>query len=178
MNNSLNPKVSTNKFWYALYTRTKHEFKTVDYLTSINIESYLPTTTTLKQWSDRKKKITEPLFKSYVFIYCNEPERFQALQYPSVISTVSFKGEPARIPDWQIENLKKFLAEERDIVVQDQIKEGTKVKIQAGPFKDVTGVVVQGDDKGKMFGVTIDLLRRSVLVKLPAESIIKVIDKD
>lgn len=175
--NSLNPKLSKNKFWFALYTKPRHEFKALEYLRNIEeVEPYLPTITTLKQWSDRKKKITEPLFKSYIFVYCNEIDRFKTLQDPSVVTTVTFEGKPARIPAWQIENLKRFLEEKREIFVQDIIKVGTKVKITDGPFSGVTGLVCQSDDKGEMLGITIDLLRRSVLVKLPADSIVKEID--
>ena len=55
------------KYWYVLYTKPRHEFKAEAQINSLNIESYLPTNTVIKQWSDRKKKITEPLFKSYIF---------------------------------------------------------------------------------------------------------------
>ena len=168
-----NPNVSPNRFWFALYTKPRHEFKAVQYLESIEIENYLPTITTLKQWSDRKKKITEPLFKGYIFVYCNEKERFESLQNESILSTVAFEGKPARIPEWQIENLKKVLAEKKEIFVTDIIKVGTEVKIIEGPFNGVTGIVTQSDENCKMLGVTIDLLRRTVLVRLPKDSIIK-----
>ena len=172
-----NPKISPNSAWFALYTKPKHEFQAGIYLDSIELEYYLPTITTLKKWSDRKKKVTEPLFKGYIFVHCNEIERYEALQHDSIISTVSFSGKPARIPDWQIDNLKKMLDEKREVFVGDMFYEGTKVKIVDGPFSGVEGIVVQSDEKGKMFGITIDLLRRSVLVRLPKESIIKEIDK-
>lgn len=175
---TLNPKVSTKRFWYALYTKPKHEFKAAEYLKSLELENYLPTLTSIKQWSDRKKKVTEPLFKGYLFICCNELERFEALQDPSIISTVSFQGKPAKIPEWQIQNLKRMLDENREIFVEESIKVGEKVKVIEGPFKDVIGSVTQSDEHGKMLGITIDLLRRSVLVKLPADSITKVIEKD
>ena len=175
--NSVNPKISVNNHWFAFYTKPKHEYKAEQFIKSIDLDCYLPTITTLKQWSDRKKKVTEPLFKGYIFVNCTERERYYALQHESIISTVNFSGQPARIPDWQIENLKKMLDENREVFVKDMIAEGTKVKIIDGPFSGVTGIVVMSDDHGKVFGVTIDLLRRTVLVKLPKESIIKEIYK-
>lgn len=169
----LNPKVSPKRFWFAFYTKPKHEFKAAQYLSSMEIEHYLPTITTLKQWSDRKKKVTEPLFRGYIFVYCNEKERYESLQNDALLSTVSFEGKPAHIPDWQIENLKKLLAEKREVFVQNKMEVGTKVKITDGPFNGVTGIVSQTDEHGRVLGVTIDLLRRSVLVKLPDESVIQ-----
>jgi transcription antitermination factor NusG len=174
---SMNPNLSLNSAWFALYTKPKHEFKAGIYLSGIELEYYLPTTTTIRKWSDRKKKITEPLFKGYIFVHCNEKERYEALQHDSIISTVGFSGKPAKIPDWQIDNLKKMLDEKREVFVGNMLSEGTKVKIVDGPFSGVEGIVMQSDEKGKIFGITIDLLRRSVLVRLPKESIIKEIDK-
>jgi len=174
--NRRNPNVSLDRFWYALYTKPRHEFKAASYLSQLEIENYLPTIEVMKQWSDRKKKIVEPLFKSYIFIFGNEKERLQALQNDAVISTVSFQGRPAKIPECQILNLKRLLEEKHEIFVSDLIEVGAKVKISEGPFSGVEGIVVQRDGKGQMLGVSVDLLRRSVLVRLPKESIIKTIE--
>ena len=59
------------KKWFALYTRPRHEFKALEQIKELEVETYLPTITVIKQWSDRKKKITEPLFRSYIFIFAN-----------------------------------------------------------------------------------------------------------
>ena len=109
------------KYWYVLYTKPRHEFKAEAQINSLNIESYLPTNTVIKQWSDRKKKITEPLFKSYIFIHADEKERLQSLEQNAVVSAVSFKGKPARVPDVQIENLKKLLAGKTEVEVSNKI---------------------------------------------------------
>lgn len=172
-----NPNVSSEKFWFALYTKPRHEFQAGIYLDSIDIEYYLPTITTVRKWSDRKKKVTEPLIRGYILVYCNEKERYDALQHESILNTVCFEGKPARIPEWQIENLKKLLAENREVFLGDLIPVGTKVKIVDGPFAGVIGQVCQSDNGGKLLGVNIDLLRRSVLVRLPKESVVKEIKK-
>jgi transcription antitermination factor NusG len=72
----MNP--TPQKYWFVLYTKPRHEFKAEEQIKSLNIEVYLPTTTVVKQWSDRKKKVTEPLFKSYIFIYADEKERLNS----------------------------------------------------------------------------------------------------
>ncbi len=63
-------KNSTDKFWFALYTKPRNEFKAEQQLTAVDITNYLPTVTLLKQWSDRKKKVTEPAFKRIHFYLC------------------------------------------------------------------------------------------------------------
>jgi hypothetical protein len=50
---------------------------------------------TLRQWSDRKKKVQIPMFPSYIFAHTNESERYQLLMDPGVLNFVFWLGKPA-----------------------------------------------------------------------------------
>ncbi len=165
---------STNKFWFALYTKPRNEFKAEQQLTAAGINNYLPTVTLLKQWSDRKKKVTEPLLRGYIFIYANEEERLVSVEQLSIVRCVFDVGRPARIPDWQIDNLKTMLETNEDVIVHKGIVPGAKVIIKDGPFEGIIGTVVQGES-GKSISVAIDLLNRSVIARLPDESSLEAI---
>ena len=54
-----------NKKWFAIYVKSRNEKKVFKTLDDIGIESFLPLITRMKQWSDRRKKVEEPLFRSY-----------------------------------------------------------------------------------------------------------------
>ena len=54
--------------WFAVYTKPRWEKKVSGILDDNGIENYCPLNKVVKQWSDRKKVILEPLFKSYVFV--------------------------------------------------------------------------------------------------------------
>lgn len=169
-------QASTNeRFWLAFYTKPQQEFKTELYLQSAEIEHYLPTIVTLKQWSDRKKKVSAPLFKGYIFAKVNEAERMNVLQQKTVVNNISFAGKPSHIPDWQIESIKKMISETPDIFVSNGIETGQPVKITEGPFSGVVGIVKEMN-KEKWLSVSVDLLNRSVSVKLPFNSIIKFVE--
>ena len=129
--------------------------------------------TRLKQWSDRKKKVREPLFSGYIFIKGNEKDRLEALEQYAIVRTIFFEGKPAIVPDWQIENLKKMLEKGGDVEVLDRLNVGTHVKIISGPFKDIEGTVFENVNQEKMLAITIDLLKRSVVVKIPRDSLIE-----
>ncbi len=161
--------------WFALYTKPRQELKASIQLDSKKIECYLPTITRIRQWSDRKKKIEEPLFRGYVFIRAKEKERLVSLQQSSIIRTVGFNGKPSSIPDWEIENLKKFLEKSPEVFVSNRIKVGMKVKIFDGPFKDIVGVVCKQQEE-KWFCVSIELLRQTVMVRLSDENIVRVLE--
>ena len=174
----MNPElVSANeRKWFALYTKPRQEFKAAINLEAKSIEYYMPTVTVKKQWKDRKKKIIEPIMRGYIFIHADEKERLISMQSSSIVRTVCFQGKPAVIPEWEIENLRKFLSETHDFIVSKKIEVGAKVKITEGPFSNVIGVVT-GSQEDRWLAVSIELLNRSVLVRLPQESVIKFLEK-
>lgn len=161
------------KKWFALYTKPRHEFKALEQIAAFDITTYLPTTTVIRQWSDRKKKITEPLFKSYVFIHADELERNKALTSDAVLKTIFFNGKPAVIPDWEIENLKQILNNADKVTVFNGIVKGTKVEIGSGPMIGLEGVVSKVSKNEQTLAVSIEMLNRSVIVTLPASTVIK-----
>lgn len=164
----------TGKNWYALYTRSRSENKAAEQLNNEGIIYYLPMITKWKKWSDRKKKISEPLLKGYIFVYADEKERMLSLEQNSVVRCIFDMGRPARIPEWQINNLKKMLSKETDLLIKDGLVPGIKVKIREGPFEGVIGVI-QESDNGNTIAVSIDLLKRSVVAHLPRECVFEVV---
>lgn len=161
------------KKWFALYTKPRHEFKALEQLEEIEIETFLPTITLTKQWSDRKKKVTEPLFKGYVFIRSNEIERNNAVTRDAVIKTIFFDGKPAEIPSQEIESIKKMLEFPEKIQIFNGIVKGVIVKIESGPFADVEGIVNSVSKDENTLSVSIELLNRTVTVSIPGNTKIK-----
>jgi transcription antitermination factor NusG len=163
------------KNWFALYTKPRHEFKVRDKLNHLSVQNYLPVITKVRQWNDRKKKIDEPLLRGYIFIYADEKERLISLENISVIKCVSDQGRPARIPEWQIDNLQNMLNHKGDFNVFDGLVKGTTVEIIEGPFKGVRGILEKTETVNNL-AVTIDLLNRSVVVHLPKESVTRTLN--
>jgi len=154
-----------NKSWFALYTKPRQEFKAELQLKALAIDCYLPKITRLKQWSDRKKRVTEPLMNSYIFIFGSEKERLLALEQDAIVRCVFDCGRPAKIPNDQMENFINFIKEEEDYFVVNGIVKGSTVLIKDGPFTGVTGVVVE-EPSGKTVAVSIELLNRTVIARL------------
>jgi transcriptional antiterminator RfaH len=162
------------KAWFALYTKSRSEFKAEEQINAQQIECYLPTIVKYKQWSDRKKRIVEPLIRGYIFIFADEKERIISLEQNAVVRCLTERGRPAKIPGWQIDNLKNMLRNEADFYITEGLIPGTKVRIKEGPFEDVIGVIKEIEG-GRTIAVTIDLLNRSVIAHLPRESIFEVV---
>ncbi|QQS35797.1 MAG: UpxY family transcription antiterminator [Ignavibacteriales bacterium] len=162
-------ELTHQRHWFALYTKPRSEFKAAKQIEEAGVEFYLPSVTRLKQWSDRKKKVTEPLLRGYIFIFADEKERILSLTQPSVVRCVSDKGSPAKIPAWQIDNLRKMLQTETEYIIKEGLVPGVRIRILDGPFKDVVAVYREEANE-KTIAVSIELLNRSVLAHLPKES--------
>ena len=63
-----------SKKWFVLYTKPRAEIKVSQRLSVLGIENYTPTKIEVRQWSDRKKKITVPLLPSMVLVSLLEKE--------------------------------------------------------------------------------------------------------
>lgn len=127
--------------WHAIYTKPRNEKKVADKLEAIGIESYCPTIISIKQWSDRKKKVTSPVLPSYVFVKISEPRRNEVFVVPGVVRYVFWLGKPAVIRDEEIELLKEYLAQDYTSVVQTTLQRGDKLTVPSGPFKGQEGVI-------------------------------------
>ena len=170
-------KVNTGeKSWFALYTKPRSEFKAAEQIKLLGVDHYLPTILKVKQWSDRKKKITEPVIRGYIFIFADEKGRLASLEQQAVVRCVFEAGRPAKIPIWQMENLMKMLSADSEFFVHEGITKGTKVKIIDGPFEGVIGTVNEFDE-GKSIAVSIELLNRSIIAHLPTDSSFEVVKK-
>lgn len=137
--------------WFAIYTNPRAEKKVHAGFLDKGIESYLPLQRTLKIWSDRKKWVEEPLFRSYIFVYISEKEYFDILSTPGVVRYVTFEGKAVPVPQRQIDAIRYYLSEEtpESLSPDTAFNPGQPVEISRGPLRGLTGelVSVQGRQK-------------------------------
>lgn len=158
------------KKWYALYTKPRWEKKVSHVLEIKGIESWCPLRKIVKQWSDRKKVIEEPLFTSYVFVNIKDTEKTAVLMTDGILNFVYHVGKPAVIRDQEINIIKKFLSEkEASVSVQslNSLDQNTRIKVNHGIFMDTTGTVLKGGKK-KVF-VKLESLDQVMIVEFPIE---------
>ena len=134
--------------WYVLYTKPKNEKKVYERLSLQGFECYCPCRKILKQWSDRKKWVEEPLFRSYIFIKVPSTyaERINVLQTPGVVRFLYWLGKEAEVKQSEIETIQKFLGEHKSVEIIS-FEAGTKLKIRDGALKGMDGTVDYQTDK-------------------------------
>lgn len=125
--------------WFVIYTKPRNEKKVTEQLLAIGIEAFCPMITTIKQWSDRKKKVTIPLINSYVFVQLDEVHRFKVFDVPGVVRYVHWLKKPAVVRENEIQALKELTDKTINNFSIDQLRKGDDFLVPAGVFKDKKG---------------------------------------
>ncbi len=139
--------------WFALYTKSLNEKKVYVELQHLGIEVYLPMVTKWRQWSDRKKKIDVPLFRSYIFVKVSELEYFKVLNTPGVVRFITFEGKAVAIPENQIIAIRQYLNEFDEISEEEEemkLQEGQLVRIKTGPMEGLIGKMLKYKNKMRL----------------------------
>ena len=130
--------------WYVIYTKPQCEQKANDQLCKMGVEAYCPVYTEMRQWSDRKKKVRTPYFKSYVFVKLREQDRRLVFAVPHVVRYLHWLGSPAIIREQEMQELRNFLD---DTQLEDhqitQLQPGDKVSFKKGALKDQPAVIAE-----------------------------------
>ena len=129
--------------WYAVYTKPRWEKKVAELLAKRRIEHYCPLNRVVRQWSDRKVKVYEPLFTSYVFVRVTEKQHSEVKQVSGIINLVYWLNRPAVIRDGEIEAIREFLDEYKTIRLEKtSVEVNDKVRVLRGPLMEYEGSVV------------------------------------
>jgi transcription antitermination factor NusG len=135
---------NSKRNWYAIYTRPRWEKKVHARMVHRGMEVYCPLNRVRKKWSDRMKWVEEPLFKSYLFVKVSNEEMAEVRTVDGVVNFVYWLGKPALVREKEIESIRKFLYEYRDVRVEPvDLKEDAMVSIRGGAFMDRRGRVMK-----------------------------------
>ncbi len=148
--------------WYALHTKPRNEHMVRDFLKGRGIETYLPV---LKVVNRRRREAHEhPFFTRYLFAHVDFGEvPISSVNWaPGVTSVISFGGRPAKVEDQVIQWLKDRMAQvdSKDYYQGQPLRPGDRLRVTAGPFKDVEAIFDQrlsSEDRARVF---VDMLGR------------------
>ena len=163
------PKSEENSLqWYAIFTMPRSEKKVAERLISKGFEIYLPLMPSFRTWSDRKKKIWVPLLPGFIFVKITENEVFESLNVQGALGILRYMGKPARVRDFEINNLRILLKEPDYInsIEPIDVIEGEEIEVIRGPFIGLIGKCIRIQGKFRII-VEIEALGRLIEVNVP-----------
>jgi len=98
-----------SKKWFVLCTKPRTEIKVSQRLSVLGIENYTPTRIEVRQWSDRKKKITVPLLPSMVLVSLNEKEVNKVFEVIGVVRYLFENQKRAEVSNKEVLAMKYYL---------------------------------------------------------------------
>src|SRR5262245_32983318 len=128
--------------WYALQVRSRFENHVKLHLEDRGFEIYLPTFESKRQWSDRTKVLSLPLFPGYVFCKLDVHNRLPVLTTPGVNSIVGVGRTPARIEVDEIHAIRRVVDSGIATVPWPYLQVGERINIEKGPLEGLEGIVV------------------------------------
>jgi transcription antitermination factor NusG len=151
--------------WYALYTCPRHEKCVAQQIEQRSIACFLPLYRSVRRWKDRRKELQLALFPGYVFVRLALEDRLRVLQLPSAVRLVSFNGQPAVLPDAEIDSLRQRLTDGICVEPHPYLRVGKRVRVRGGPMQGLEGIIVRRKDRCRLV-FSLDLIMRSVAVEV------------
>ena len=153
------------KSWIAVYTKARHEKIVKEEFIKKGFETYLPLLRERRKWSDRKKWVEFPMFRSYVFVRIYLNEILPVLETSGVVRIISFGLKPAVINDKHITNIKLILNGGYKPQNTDFFTRGDKVIVNQGPLKGIHGEIVRMDNHDRLI-LRINEIKNAISVKI------------
>ncbi len=164
-----------NEKWFVVKTNPRAEKKVFERIASLGMVCYLPLLTTIRQWSDRKKKIDLPLINSTLFVYCKESDLSKIYGVQGFHSFLYYLKKPAVVRDYEINNLRILLKEQVEIQTtsSEKLVKGDKVEVIRGPFQGLIATSIEIDRIHKVI-VEIEGLDQKFIVHVPRSFVKKI----
>ena len=161
--------------WFVVKTRSRAEQKVAKRISAQGLNVYLPLQKTIRQWSDRKKKVEVPLISSTLFIQIEEKDLSVLYNIPGFHSILHFLGKPAIVREDEINNLKLLLKEEIEIEKGDfeDFRKGESIEVIRGPLQ---GIIATSIDEGRTHKLIVEIesMEQRFIVHIPKSCVRKV----
>jgi len=153
--------------WYALYTRHQHEKMVDQVLTNKGFNTFLPLYATTHTWKDRTKALSLPLFPCYVFLKGGIERRLQIITTPGIYGLVSIAGQPAAIPDIEIEAIRRVVNSGARVEAHPFLKCGNRVRVKCGPLTGIEGILVRKKNISRLV-LSVEILGTAAAIEVSA----------
>jgi transcription antitermination factor NusG len=156
--------------WYALRTRHQHEKVAAESLSNKRFEVFLPLYQAVRQWKDRTKRLSLPLFPCYLFLHGGLDRWRDVVTTPGVQGVVNLGGRASAIPDAEIEAVRRLVDGSLQVEPHPFLKCGDWVRVMWGPLAGIEGILVRKKNQFRLV-LSVDMLGKSVSVEVDAATV-------
>jgi len=161
-----------SSLWYAVWTRSRQEKAAAAMLDALGVSHFLPLVEQERQWSDRKKMVSVPVFPGYLFvqILVTSVLQLRVRQVPGVVSFVGNQNGPTAIPEDEIQNLRALLSRTTKCFPCSYLQAGDRVRIVNGALAGIEGSFIRSGTRSRIV-VSVEAIQRSIAVEVSASDV-------
>ena len=161
--------------WVVVNTQSHRERNALDNLSRQGFRAYCPLVRKRVRHARRTQDVLRPLFPSYLFVQIDpDAQRWRQILSTFGVRTLLRCGERLSfIPDEFIDNLKSREIEGAIARPARPYKIGQQVRVAGGAFDGLVATIIEMDERDRIV-VLMDMLNRSVNVKLPSHQVVPV----
>ena len=160
--------------WYAVFTHPHGETKALQHLLRQGYSAYLPRYRTRISHARRRQTVLRPVFPRYLFAGIDRA----SMRWRPILSTVGVADvvragdEPAAVPSKIVAaiRVREEAGDFDRLDPQQSLRLGELVRVTAGAFEDMVGMLVELRDQDRIV-VLLEWLGRAVRAQLPVESV-------
>jgi transcription elongation factor/antiterminator RfaH len=151
--------------WFALQCWTRKESLIASQLECQGFECFLPKYKSIREWSDRKKEVEQPLFPGYIFCRFDYSQRRPVVLTPGVLQVVGYGKSPIPVDDKEIAAVQLAVASQVLSQPWPYIQVGERVKIHTGKLTGLEGILINFKGHHRVV-LSVSLLQRSVALEV------------
>jgi transcriptional antiterminator NusG len=151
--------------WYAIQAKSSREKTASLLLENAGYECLVPTSKYMRRWSDRMKEVEVPLFPGYFFCRMDPHNRLPVLMTPGVIQIVGVGKMPIPVEEEEIAAIQRVGKSGLPTMPWPYLEVGHVVRIEEGPLRGLTGIVLKIKSGVKLV-LSVSLLQRSMAVEI------------
>ena len=135
--------------WHVLHTSSRQEKILSDTLRVMKVPHFLPLVRQTRYYGKRKASIEAPLFPSYVFLFSNLEDAYQADRTGRVARIIPVPDQQEL--DNELRNLYLALSKNAELDRFPLLKNGVRVEVRSGPFRGLQGVIEDRSQANRLF---------------------------
>ena len=149
--------------WRVVYTRSRQEKSLARYLVQNEIPFYLPLIPKENKTGGRHVRSMIPLFANYVFLYCTDHQRINALKSNRITQFLEVVDQQQLQND--LHQIHQLVDADVPLSIESKISPGQSVRVKNGAFAGFEGIVTERLKKSRLF-ISVKYLQQGVSLEI------------
>jgi len=156
-------EMTSERKWWAVYTRSRMEKSLARQLLSLEVPFYLPLIPKTTRVAGRTTKSLLPLFGGYLFIYGTETERVETLGTNRVAHM--FAASQGNELTQDLRRVRTLIESGVPLTTEGRLQPGNRVRVKTGLLMGLEGVILSRRGEDRLL-IAVNFLQQGVSIQI------------